>query len=161
VVEIIGWKALIEEHRHRYPVSNIQDDYKLLFQGMRGPGHFVVDEKSLREQLAVELADLEPDPAQSLLEPVRPDGRLCRIHLRAWLATGMSLDALVQECLRAAREPWDSREEFIETWQEYIRGKGEEAKRLTLRLEAKEYPPVHHSKGYVEKYRPAYRLVMK
>jgi hypothetical protein len=155
-----SWFDLIETHKHNFPAARPQDLYKLLYQGMRGPEHLINDEVSFTHYLEQELKELFPNSNQSLLEPIRPDGKLCRIHLRAWLSTGKSLDELVKDCLKAARNPWNTHQELIETWQVFEHSADGDTRAFTTWLEANGYPPVHHSEEYVKAYQPAYRLVM-
>jgi hypothetical protein len=157
---ISSWFDLLEKHKKNFPVASPRDLYKLLYQGMRGPEHLIDDETSFKQYLEDELKGLLPEPNQPLLEPIRPDGRLCRIHLRAWLSTGKNLDELVQECLKAARNPWNTHQELIETWQGFAQMTDLDTSSFNMWLQAKDYPPVHHSEEYIEEYQPAYRLVM-
>lgn len=60
-----------------------QDIYKLLYQGVLGSEHLLKDREQFAVRLKAELADLTADPAEELFEPVRPEGQLCRINLRA------------------------------------------------------------------------------
>jgi hypothetical protein len=83
-----AWMQLIQQHLRRYPAMTARDIYKLLYQGVLGPEHNMPSAEIFTARLKDELAGLEPDPAEPLLESIRPDGALQRIHLRPWLAKG-------------------------------------------------------------------------
>lgn len=164
------WLELIDEHRLRYPAMTAQDVYKLLYQGIRGPEHLLQDQATFKRMLEQELQGLAPDPAQELYEAIQPavldahPGRqLYRIHLRRWLCSGEPLEELAAACLDAARLPWGSEDVLRSTWEFYYHNLSTEdqkqAAAFHLRLQQEDYPPVHHSEIFREKYKPAYRLV--
>jgi hypothetical protein len=98
---------------------------------------------------------------------ISPDGRLARIHLRAYRDAGHDVDALADAFLQTARTYRGSEEKLakfcgclgdfaatgaipfaqpaVTGYFENIRGAG--------------YPVVHHSQAYRDAYRPAYRVV--
>jgi hypothetical protein len=96
------WSGILAWHIQRYPAMNARDVYKLLYQGLLGPEHSMPTAEIFRARLEEELADLQPDASQPLLEDLRPDGALQRIYLRPWLARGQDLSVLVQACLEPA-----------------------------------------------------------
>lgn len=154
------WMDLIDIHRKRYPQMTDQDVYKLLYQGMLGPKHLVHDVLYFRTNLEAELSGLIPDPCQQLYESVRPDNQLSRVHLRAWIMTGQSVDVLVTDCLKAAAKPWNKRQELMEFWRFYQKQAQPESPNFYSEIEAENFPLVHHSPRFREIYSPAYRLVM-
>lgn len=158
-MQIEPWMKLIEEHKQRYPLMQGQDVYKLLYQGLLGPEHLLADPQRFLAGLQEELKGLTPGPAAALYEPVRPDGRLVRLHLRAWQSTGQSLDALLDACLAAARQSWGTPADLEQLWQAYAASRPELSE-LTQTLRQNGFPPVHHSDAYRQAYRPAYRLVL-
>ena len=107
-----------------------------------------------------------PGPAEPLVDSLRADGRVVRIHLRPFVAAGGDPEALLQAFIGTGAEQGD---------REDLRRAGEVAVRLarakalpwpdsTLSalfagLAAQGYPAVHHSAVFVEQYRPAYRVV--
>ena len=60
----------------------LADIYKLLHQAALGPGHAVRDPATASAALASEMPGLGEGPADPLVDPISPDGRLARIHLR-------------------------------------------------------------------------------
>lgn len=159
-MDITRWGELVKEHLKKYPAATEQDVYKLLYQGLCGPEHIIKNKTSFTENLQRELVGLEPDAKEILFEPIRPDGKLCRVHLRAWLATGQDLDQLVNVCLHTSQQKWSTQNEFIMFWQAYSRENPQETNTFTQWLDANHYPLVHHSDIFCGTYKPAYRLVM-
>jgi len=156
-MNFVPWLDLIAKHKQLYPLMEEQDVFKLLYQGILGSEHLISNEKRFRENLAEELAGLSPDPLQPLYKPIRPDGKLCRVDLRAWLVTGQNLDQLTNACLIAAHHDWGSMEDLKKVWKTYASSR-KEASELTPFLEEKNYPALHHSEVYRTAYKPAYRL---
>ena len=159
---------LLGAEQARHPALQIADVYKLLHQAALGPAH-AVDGPTARSRLAAEIVALGSMtvPDVPLAEPISPDGRLARIHLRPYLAAGLSAEALADAFAETART-WqpapDKLAKFcgclgdladvgglpfprtaIETYMEARRAEG--------------WPAVHHSDVYRDAYRPAYRVV--
>lgn len=166
--DLEGWLALIEEHLRRYPTMRARDVYKLLYQGILGPEHLIPSAETFSTRLVDELASLQPDPNQPLLESIRPDGALNRIHLRPWLSTGRNISWLVEACLETGKLSWGTSQELSQLWHEFTeRAKsgqfpaisGTQVRDLSDLLEEQNFPPVHHSTTYTSMYKPAYRLI--
>jgi hypothetical protein len=91
---------LLAHHFRRYPRMELVDVYKLLHQAAMGPGHAIDDLKSVRDKLEAEVAQLGEGPDDPIADPISPDGKLARVHLRPYLAAGHSarflVDAFVQ-----------------------------------------------------------------
>jgi len=154
------WMDLIENHRKLYPQMTDQDVYKLLYQGLLGSKHLLKDRLSFMSGLEKELTGLKPDSDHILYEPIRPDGRLARIHLRAWLTSGKCFDVLLHDCLTAAEQTWNRHDEFIDVWRHFQQTSQAGMTEFSSKVETEGFPPVHHSPIFREVYSPAYRLVM-
>lgn len=163
-----GWLTLIEEHLERYEGMTARDVYKLLYQGILGPEHSIPSTEDFTARLEEELVELQPDPGERLLEAIRPDGKLKRIHLRAWLATGQDISRLVEACLETGKQPWGTLKELSQIWYRFLdeveEGRfptilGSEARGLDNWLQEDHFPAAHHSTQYRSLYQPAYRLV--
>ena len=160
-MEYLPWMQMVETHKERYPEMDNQDAYKLLFQGMLGPEHVISDAMEFKANLERELANLKPDFDQPLIESIRPDGRLARIHLRAWLATGQDLDILVADCLKAGDQAWNTHEEFSSLWSYYLTTVNINPSDFPWQVTEYKLPAIHHSKKFNLTYSPAYRLVLQ
>jgi hypothetical protein len=142
------------------------DLYKLLHQSALGSEHAVRDTSAAREWLERELATMGTGPVEPLVDSLRADGRIVRIHLRPFAAAGGDPEALLQAFIGTGAVPGD---------REDLRRAGEVAVRLARAkalpwsdstvsalfagLAAQGYPAVHHSAAFVKHYRPAYRVV--
>lgn len=162
------WFELIAWHIQSYPAMTARDVYKLLYQGMLGPEHSMPTTEIFRARLEAELAGLQADARQPLLEAIRPDGALQRIHLRPRLASGQTLDELVQACLETGKRKWGTPEELVHTWRWFLERVAQgayptishaEAMAFEAVLQEHDYPAAHHSTSYEAAYQPAYRLV--
>ncbi|MBN2113071.1 MAG: hypothetical protein JW785_02980 [Acidimicrobiia bacterium] len=157
--------ALMAAHARRYPRWEAVDLYKLLHQGTRGSEHAAPSEEAAGEALERELGKMGPGPAEPLVDPIRADGAIARVHLRAWLAAGFDPHLLLAAFLETAAN-W---EEVPGELEEALRRLGARAGELGLppgevtklagRMKAQGYPAAHHSEGYRILYRPAYRVV--
>lgn len=157
---------LLDAHVARYPLMVWQDAYKLLFQGILGPKHLVTAPEAFETRLLAEYTAVPPATDELLYEPVRPDGRLLRVHLRPFKAHGGDPDRLLAACFAAARMPWGAPSELAAVWTDVAQarraGRWPQLGVVTAFsawLAASGYPAVHHSAQYREVYRPAYRLI--
>jgi hypothetical protein len=162
------WLALLEEHLSRYPAMEARDVYKLLYQGVLGPEHIMPSSEIFSARLIDELASLDPDPSQPLLESIRPNENLNRINLRSWLATGRDINWLVDTCLETGKLSWGTLPELKQLWQafsaqvesgQFSTISADQVRALSSWLEEHNYPPAHHSSIYAARYKPAYRLI--
>lgn len=88
-------------HYQRYPLLAAQDIYKLIHQGVFGPGHIIRSAASAKRMLEKEVAELAAEVrsqkaecrrqnrrADELIEAIDPTGKLVRLNLRPLLAQG-------------------------------------------------------------------------
>jgi len=158
---------LISRHLLRYPRMQMDDIYKLLHQAALGPGHAVKDGADARTRLEAEAATLGNGPQEPVQDVISPDGKLARIHLRPFLAEGGRLDDLCEAFVDTANTYPASLDKLAK----FCGCLGDLAAAGSLpfpkadvvswfdRIAAEGYPAVHHSAGFAENYRPAYRVV--
>ena len=163
-----GLAELVGVHRARRPAMQLQDVYKLLYQGVRGPEHLVTTPVEFVARLRAEWTAVLADDTEPLLEHIRPDKGLARVNLRPCKARGGGVDTLAAACLEAARYTWGTRDDLRQVWLAFVeicRGDPatayplDEVAAFSRWLEEQDYPSVHHSERYRELYRPAYRLI--
>jgi hypothetical protein len=88
--------GVLDWHRQRYPLLQARDVYKLVHQGVFGPGHIITSAAGARRALVDELAALQVQSLTSKVqrqtepefEPIDPGGRLVRVNLRPFLREG-------------------------------------------------------------------------
>jgi hypothetical protein len=178
--ERAAWQDILLEQARLRPKWQVQDVYKLAFQAALGSEHAAPGEAAAWQWLEQEIACLGAGPAglpagkpvgkpaDPALEPISPDGRLARVNLRPYLASGGSPEDLLQAFLRTAAL-WQGRRDTLQQylgWAIELVERGEtgfqpaEAKTCFQHLAEAGYPSAHHSSIYRELYRPAYRVVL-
>lgn len=162
---------ILLEHNARYPAWQVDDLYKLLHQASFGSEHAVTDEARAQLRLEEELAELKAGGGpEALCEPIAPEGRMLRVHLRPYAARGLAAELLLRAFVRTARERYVRGGEAArleEGWEEALRLAEEgrlpfDAGALRAwgaEMRGSGYPAVHHSEVYVRAYQPAYRVV--
>ena len=158
---------LLGQHLQRYPRMELADIYKLLHQAAMGPGHAVSNAAAARAALLSELAALGEGPEDPLVDPISPDGRLARIHLRPYLAakhdpTRLS-DAFVETASSVAGSQ-DKLAKFCACLGDLADAGAIPFSRAQVvaffdPIAADGCPVVRHSEQYRAAYRPAYRVV--
>lgn len=163
--------SLLKAHLERYPDMQLADIYKLLHQAALGNAHALTEAAAVRARLHEEIAAMGARPSEPLIEPlidpISPDGKLARIHLRAYTAAGHDVDALAQAFIATAQQrppQQDKLERFCACLGDFA-ATGEIAFDAALvrayfaRIVESGYPVVHHSDAFRSAYRPAYRVV--
>lgn len=158
---------LLTHHFQRYPRMELVDVYKLLHQAAMGPGHAIDDPADARAKLDAEVARLGEGPDDPIADPISPDGKLARIHLRPYLAAGHSVSVLVDAFLQTGRSypaAPERLEKFCACLGDLATAGGipfprDEVERHVRAIAGRAYPVVHHSDAYRDAYHPAYRVV--
>jgi hypothetical protein len=165
-----------------------RDVYKLLYQGIMGPAHAASDPAEMRawlrgecEQLAIEPEP--PAPSPPVMEPVRPDSQLVRIHLRPLLrqidrgvapdrrerARDEALERLAAAFCRTAETWHGDVGEVCRLWHSAVADRAlwtdparqRAAAGLSAELAAQGWPAVHHSSAWTDRHAPHYRVVAR
>lgn len=158
---------VLKQHFARYPEMQLQDCYKLLVQACLGSEHAVGDAATATRWVERELATLAPGPAEPLLDPISPDGRLVRVHLRPFLAQKGDPARLVTAFVQTANTFHGSRETLVAAWAQVIAlteagslpFPADAARAYGKEMAAAGWPAVRHSKPFNARYQPAYRVV--
>jgi len=158
---------LLAHHFQRYPRMELADVYKLLHQAAMGPGHAIDNLAAARARLAAEAAELGDGPEDPIADPISPDGKMARIHLRSYLAAGYDADVLVDafvETGHAYPGAPEKLEKFCACLADLAAAGGipfprQDVERYVQAIAERAYPVVHHSEAYRAAYRPAYRVV--
>lgn len=161
--------SVLKQHAARYPEAEVQDYYKLLVQACLGSEHAVADRATAQRWLDRELAALPAGPAEPLIDPISPDGRLVRVHLRPFAAQQGDPAKLVDAFVQTANTFHGSRETLAAAWAQVVAlaGSGalpfsaETAREFGRTMAAADWPAVRHSARFNERYHPAYRVVAR
>ena len=159
---------LLRGHLYHRREVQIQDIYKLLYQGVFGAEHLLSDYARARAYLQEEWQRTAADPSELLTEPAAIDGEIIRVNLSRCRADGLSCDDLWRIFVQSNKGS-GSTEELRHLWSEF----GELCRRKLLpfeaaavvrfgeQMEAENYPARHHSSEYRQANRPAYRIVRR
>jgi hypothetical protein len=160
--------SILEWHWRRYPLLGAADAYKLIHQGVFGPGHIVASASAALANLRSELLSLDasgyPDTADT--EPLDPDGRFIRVNLVPLVgnteALGRLGDALV-ESSRAQGTAAAMKERLgsvVEWFGGVMPDIGHELAAIAREVEGAGFPALHHTALYAQAFRPAYRVIL-
>jgi len=167
-----------------------QDIYKLVHQGVFGPGHIIASAAAARRALATECrlqnADcrMQNGGEEDLLEPIDADNRLVRVNLRPMLggggrmrdecgkrrdgSPGANIDwlakAMVESARRVKGDPGQMKRRMAAAVRWCYRNlprQAVELERMAARAEESGFPAFHHSPSYSRAYRPAYRVILR
>jgi hypothetical protein len=158
---------IIHEHILRYPEIQAQDVYKLLHQRHLGPAHLIEDIESARRYFKREYDSVIPDKGNILVENISHDFTVVRINLspfKAGMYPGMKL---FKAFIESASLKTGNIDNFLRDWKGLIKLTREEdmglntndLEELDASVKEKGYPAIRHSKIYLEKYKPSYRVV--
>ncbi len=157
---------LLGAHGDRYPGLGLEDIYKLLHQAALGPAH-AVERLAARGRLAQEAAALGIGPAEPLVDPISPDGRLARVHLRTYVAQGRNPDTLADAFAETART-WSPSTDKLAKFCGCLGDLADAGGIAFARADVVAYmdarasegwPAVHHSAAFRAAWHPAYRVV--
>ena len=150
-------------HHSTYPLMQIRDLFKFLFQSAFGCEHLVSNEEIAVNYIRKEYASLP----QSLPTPPDPlDGAYSRVHLSC-LGNGLTPETLGKLFCRSAKsEPTGLHDlqDKISTARDLIREgllpfSPEEFESSLAAWADQNYPPIHHSDAFRAAYCPAYRVI--
>lgn len=161
---------ILKEHLRRYPKIQIEDVYKLLHQAALGSEHAVSNEADAFNWMQNEVAKLSSvEIKEPLIDPIAPDGKIVRVHLRPYIERKGDLKFLNKAFVQTANTFQGSKEtlkrylayavSIVE--KEFSPFDAQEMKKFFAEKAAANYPAVHHSKVFTENYSPAYRVVTR
>ena len=159
--------TLIQDHLSRYPLMQVQDVYKMLYQGEFGVKHIIDNPEAARRYLDIELEQVNPDAYMSLWEVITPDSSMIRINLRSFKANNLDPDKLWEAMVKTAEIVKGDSIRFVDYWQQVMLAieegilwfPGQEANVYLQTMQDHGLPAVHHSEIYREAYHPSYRVI--
>ncbi len=150
---------ILRAHAARYPLWQLQDMMKLLYQSEFGPGHLIKDAGQSLLRLAQEWGQTPPDAHQPLTEPI--GGGFVRVHIAAARHQGIDIGPFHDAFVASAQAPCGSVPGFESKAARLTAlGVAEEAiSSFLLKWRAGGCLPFSHSEVYRTHYHPAYRVV--
>ena len=168
------WKSqpevfnLIFSHLNRYPLLQIQDIYKLMYQG--AIGHDPYNGQREFDCMDTSFETIPPDQDMPLWENIDPGGNLVRLHIAAYRARNRDCQALAAVSAWTKSAFQGSQKNLIEGWNTFVKSFVEKniikvdsfsVNSFSRWLSENKYPPVHHSRIFLENYHPAYCIVVR
>ncbi len=159
---------ILIDHIGRHGGFGARDAYKLLYQCCLGPSHAAGDSELARRYFVEEFERTMPDDSISLIESISPDDQVVRINIAPYKFRGLEPDILFKAFIESAEIHKPDKTEFIRNWKNLVE-KNELAKigldvndmkEIDKIAREKDYPPLHHSRGYARKNSPAYRVAL-
>jgi len=164
----VDLSAILDWHRAHYPRLQAADIYKLLHQGVFGPGHSIRSPARARAALKQELARLMVRPGQPEIEPLDPAGLLVRVNLAALprneTAVRQLLHALLETAAAVRGTPAVMRQRLaaaVRWCYQTLPGQADRLKKLAYTTSLANFPARHHSPIYLATYHPAYRVILR
>ncbi|MHB8807358.1 MAG: hypothetical protein ACYC59_07240 [Anaerolineaceae bacterium] len=173
-----AWKSqqdifkLLVSHFRRYHLMEIQDIYKLIYQGVCGSGHILQSSPDEFEaELAREFAAVEANNSQPLWESIHPEGKIVRVNLAVYKNQSQKIERLSTLCLWTAEvsgSPEKNMENIsiaLNTFYKLCKSRKIpkftplEIEKYQKWVEENKFPTVHHSEVYQTNYDPHYRLM--
>ena len=151
-------KKQLQVQKKRYPLMNEEDIVKFVFQGMLGVGHLINSEQDAKDRLSAEMATLDPDEDEPLLEKISSDW--VRLNLRSAKAKGMTVDDIAWYLVRSAE--WGALSFTRQNVYNFcVKLDGSEQMKTAAAKVLDEHWLPRHSEQYREAYHPAYRVLYK
>lgn len=158
---------ILQDHLRRYPLMQPVDLYKVMHQASFGSEHAISDAEHILQRLRDECSMMGEGPDEPLYDSIAPDGAVVRVHLRPFVARGLSLERLAEAFLITARDfrgSVDRMDHFAEcalalAEEKILPWTAKSLAAFLRRCRVEGWPAQHHSPEYTRAYRPAYRVV--
>jgi len=158
---------LIRYHLNRHKNMDVQDVYKLLFQGVFGAEHLLHDIDKARNYLYQEFSAVNTLSLETLSEPVSIDGETVRLNFRPAKRFGYTWQTIWDVFVASSKNTGDHKQAFEKLWRDTVEVcrqsewpfDADLMEELGNEMAAKDYPPLHHSQAYRKANKPAYRVV--
>jgi len=161
------FRFILLDHNQRYPHWQMEDIYKMIHQAALGSEHAVKNIPAVQNWMERELAIMGEGPEEPLLDPIRPDRSILRIHLRPYVGMHGDPRALVEAFISTANRFKGSIDDLENFWatarqmavERKLPVKPTEMDSLFDKAKKEGFPAHEHSSIFEKLYRPAYRVV--
>lgn len=151
-------KKQLQVQKKRYPLMTEEDIVKFVFQGMLGVGHLINSEQEAKDRLSAEMATLNPNEDEPLIEKISSDW--VRLNLRPAKAKGMTVDDIAWYLVRSAE--WGALSFTRQNVYNFcVKLDGSERMKAAVVKVLDEHWLPSHSEQYQKAYHPAYRVLYK
>ena len=154
-------EKIILQHLSMYPLMQLEDFIKLLYQAEFGPSHLLNNVEYGRANLYQEYESLEKTDNLQIED-------IGNGKIRVYLSGIKDIDAFFQLLLHSAINISGNSKDFIQSL-DLLNKMIDEGKLPIDKKESKEFldkykknpSPIHHSRIYHDTYTPAYRVLLK
>ncbi|UCE05079.1 MAG: hypothetical protein JSW07_15860 [bacterium] len=158
---------LIQQHQGTKKNFEIQDAYKLIYQGVFGVEHILDNPQIAKKHLELELESVIGSDTETLIENISVSGEIVRINLHPYKYRNGDIEKLFEAMVHSAEKISGSQKRFLALWNEFMRAvfKGqlnfgkEQLIIFDNKVKSDDYPAMHHSSAYREANQPAYRVL--
>ena len=156
---------MILEHYEKYPLLEMQDLFKYIYQSSFGAEHLIFSSEFVTEHIKKEYENSDKASDASVDEL---DGEYSRVHLSV-LGKGLRAETLGKLFFMSGKKELDGAlriEEKLASLKSLIEENKlpfdiSEYNSAVAEWKKQGYPAVHHSEAFRKNYRPAYRVVSK
>jgi len=160
------WEEVLTSQFERYPLMQVQDLYKLIYQAAKGAEHLINDQVRFREAFLKEWNATATDDEIPLLETIAPGGSVMRIHFAACRSAGINADTIYEKVL-ASTEGFTGDPQRVNVYWETARSLAEKFNwfpagcmgEFLQNMHEKYLSVVRHSAVFKNTYQPHYRLI--
>ncbi len=152
----VSFATCLKEQTALRKEFKLRDLVKQAYQGAYGAGHAVINRQKAWEYFSREFAGV-PAEDIALFEVISPD--YCRINLGAWKNAALPEEWLFNMFLSSTEIFPDSAALFKSYLKDITRLFPESASEMAEFVKHHRGEAVHHSREFVKRYRPSYRIV--
>lgn len=152
----------------RFPTASPQDVYKVLYQGVCGPGHLLQDGVALERALEQEWERV-PAMTGRLWMAIGIEADWSWLNLGVWKGRGGTLPPLKDTLWQSIHASHADRATVSQYWAGVVAAvdagtlplASNEVHAFTDMLIERNYPVVHHTERFIKDYQPAYRVLSR
>ncbi len=158
---------ILVDQMERRPFMKLQDTYKMRHQGAWGPGYLVTDKEKAWRSFQGEWNQADKVGGDQVVEVLSP--RFVRVNLGPYKRKNYSAADLFSAWLSGTTQRPDGEVVMVHSYEALIRGikLGHihfdlgDVETFETEMRKLNYPSLSHSEGYVQEYRPHYRVVLR
>jgi len=152
----------------RFPRATAQDVYKMLYQGICGPGHLAQAGAALQDELTNEWQQVTPTN-ETLWLPIGVADDWAWFNLRAWKARGGALEPVARAMWQSVHAAQADPAAVSQAWQHVVAAVNSgtvplaraDVQAFDAFVRSNNYPVVHHTPAFIKEYQPAYRVLSR
>lgn len=151
-----------------YPEALPQDVYKVVLHGSEGPGHFGSDMQKIRENIEKEWNEIDAAD-EPLWFPAGINGDWGWLNLKAWKYQGGDVQTVIDAFTASIQKSHRNAAAVSQNWLRVVAAVDSSGltlperatKKFSKKMFKENFPVQHHTKEFVEKYTPAYRVISR